>query len=33
MTNEEEDHKLNDPAYRTLLVQGMVEGICDYMGR
>ena len=33
MTNEEEDHKLNDPAYQQLLVQGMVEGICDYMGR
>ena len=33
MTNEEEDYKLNDPAYQQLLVQGMVEGICAYMGR
>ena len=33
MTNEEEDYKLNAPAYQQLLVQGMVEGICAYMGR
>ena len=33
MTNEEEDYKLNDPAYQQLLVQGMVEGVCAYMGR
>ncbi len=33
MTNEEEDHKLNDPAYQDQLVEGMVEGVCAYMGR
>ncbi len=33
MTNEEEDYKLNDPAYQDKLVEGMVEGICAYMGR
>ena len=33
MTNEEEDYKLNDPAYQDQLVAGMVEGVCAYMGR
>lgn len=33
MTNREEDLKLNDPEYQEKLVQGMVEGICAYMGR
>ena len=33
MSNAEEDVKLNDPAYQDLLVQGMVEGICQYFDR
>lgn len=33
MSNPEEDVKLNDPAYQQLLVEGMVEGICQYLGR
>ena len=30
MSNPEEDRKLNDPAYQDLMVQGMVNGICQY---
>jgi len=33
MSNQEEDMKLVDPAYQQLLVDGMVNGICDYFGR
>ena len=33
MSNAEEDQKLNDPAYQDLLVQGIVEGICQYFER
>ena len=32
MTNQEEDEKLNDPAYQALLVEGMVEGVVAYLG-
>lgn len=31
MTNEEEDLKLNDPAYQQLLVEGMVNGVIAYL--
>lgn len=30
MSNPEEDEKLCDPEYQSLLVRGMVEGICSY---
>lgn len=33
MSNPDEDEKLNDPAYQARLVDGMVAGICAYMGR
>ena len=33
MSNPEEDVKLNTPEYQALLIQGMVKGICDYLGR
>ena len=33
MSNPEEDVKLSDPAYQAKLVEGMVEGICAYVGR
>lgn len=33
MSNPDEDEKLSDPEYQALLVEGMVEGICDYFGR
>ncbi len=33
MSNSEEDVKLNDPDYQALLVEGMVQGICDYFDR
>ena len=33
MSNAKEDMKLNDPAYQAKLVEGMVAGICDYVGR
>ena len=33
MSNPEEDKLLNDPDYQQLLVNGMVRGIADYMGR
>ena len=33
MTNEEEDRKLNDPGYQELLVEGMVNGVCRFLGR
>ena len=33
MTNPSEDKKLNNPAYQDKMVQGMVNGICEYMGR
>lgn len=33
MSNPEEDVLLNDPEYQAKLVEGMVEGIADYMGR
>lgn len=33
MSNPEEDVKLSDPEYQQKLVEGMVEGICAYMGR
>lgn len=33
MSNPEEDVKLNDPEYQQLLVTGMVEGICAFVGR
>lgn len=32
MSNPEEDVKLNDPAYQQKLVEGMVEGICAWLG-
>ncbi len=33
MSNPEEDEKLCDSEYQDLLVEGMVEGLCDYFGR
>jgi len=33
MSNPEEDKLLNDPDYQLLLVQGMVQGIEDYVNR
>ncbi len=33
MSNPEEDRLLNDPQYQQKLVEGMVQGIADYMGR
>jgi len=33
MTNQEEDEKLNDPAYQDLLAQGIVEGVAAYFER
>lgn len=33
MSNPQEDMRLVDPAYQKLLVEGMVEGICNYFGR
>ena len=33
MSNPDEDVKLNDPAYQQKLAEGMVEGICAFMGR
>ncbi|MBQ2957908.1 MAG: N-acetylmuramoyl-L-alanine amidase, partial [Clostridia bacterium] len=33
MSNPEEDRLLNDPEYQMKLVDGMVKGIADYMGR
>ena len=33
MTNADEDRKLNDPAYQTLLALGLAEGIMDYLGQ
>lgn len=33
MSNPAEDEKLSDPAYQQLLVQGMVEGVCAFVGR
>ena len=33
MTNQEEDEKLNDPAYQNLLAQGIVEGVAAYFER
>lgn len=33
LSNPEEDERLNDPDYQTLLVEGMVEGICRYFER
>ena len=33
MSNPEEDKLLNDPDYQQLMVQGIVQGIADYMGR
>lgn len=33
MSNAEEDEKLCDPEYQSLLVEGMVEGICVYFER
>lgn len=32
MSNPDEDEKLCDPEYQALLVEGMVDGICDYFG-
>lgn len=32
MTNPDEDLRLADPEYQQKLVEGMVEGICRYMG-
>ena len=32
-SNPAEDRKMNDPAYQARMVQGMVNGICVYMGR
>ena len=32
-SNASEDKKLNDPAFQEKMVQGMVNGICVYMGR
>lgn len=33
MSNAEEDEKLCDAEYQSLLVEGMLEGICVYFGR
>ena len=33
MSNPEEDKLLNDPEYQQLLVEGMVQGITDYVYR
>lgn len=33
MSNPDEDEKLNDPDYQSLLVDGMVEGLCAYFER
>ena len=33
MSNASEDKKLNDPEYQKKMVKGMVNGICEYMGR
>lgn len=33
MSNHEEDELLNDPDYQQKLVDGMVQGIADYLGR
>ena len=33
MSNPEEDVKLTDPAYQAKLVEGMVNGICAFVGR
>ncbi len=33
MSNPDEDRLLNDPEYQQKLVDGMVQGIADYMGR
>ena len=33
MSNSEEDVKLNDPEYQKLMVQGIVNGICSFVGR
>ena len=33
MSNPEEDLKLNDPEYQKKLVSGMIEGVCDWLGR
>ncbi len=33
MSNREEDFNLNTPAYQQKLADGMVEGICDWLGR
>lgn len=33
MTNQNEDEKLNDPAYQDLLAQGIVEGVTAYFER
>ena len=32
MTNESDDNRMNDPAVRTLMVQGIADGIDDYFG-
>lgn len=32
MSNPEEDVKLNDPDYQCKLVEGMVEGVCAWLG-
>ena len=33
MSNPQEDVKLNDPDYQQKLVRGMVNGICEWLGR
>ena len=33
MSNPDEDERLSDPDYQQKLVTGMVEGICDWLGR
>lgn len=33
MSNSKEDKKLSNPDYQQKLVQGMINGICEYMGR
>ena len=33
MTNPTEDRNLNDPAYQDKIVRGIVNGVCEYMGR
>ena len=33
MSNPQEDVKLNDPEYQQKLVEGMVDGICKWLGR